>query len=611
MLKTVMSKLSLMLFVLAVFCVGAREALATPFTRSVPGTNLTLPAGYPEAGGVAFVLVGVNGNIYYQFSNPSGAFVGYQSNGNPPRFRGNPFTINDPIPLNCGFSECSTYFGGGLATAYIRFTAYDGDTQVGGFDQNEITLRLNGFTVGNWSDITTDRTDIAGTTSYGLVQGFGNNTLNTGWFTTTNSALLSNILSTGQTTTQVFDNSPNDNYWNFRYGQNLSNQEIVTVAPGYTLEKSASPTSFTEVGDTITYTYLITNIGSVRISELAVEDDKTATPECNTTVIEKTQSGGNAKTATCWVDYLITQEDFDNGQVTNVASATGRPEVGNLGTLSDTVTVTGPAASPDLSVVKSSTNAAFGNAGTSVPYSFLITNSGDVTLRNFTVSDSLIPQLSCNVPDLAPDAEFTCTGTYTVLQSDVDNYIANSGNLLSNTVTVSADTPRDGRLTRTDTLDLPGPAADVSLDLTKTALTADFDTVGDVLSYDLIVRNTGNVTFPAGQLAVTDLTASTVSCPPVAVPPNNTVTCTASYSVTQGDINAGQYDNTATAAITIGTASDSDSDSASVPAVRTLGLTLDKQLDANSPSNFSAVGTQLEYDYILTNTGNVDLLAPK
>ena len=160
----------------------ASRSDATPFTMSVPGTSLNLPAEYPQAGGVAFVLVGVNGNVYYQFSDPTGAFIGFQSNGKPKEFRGNPFTINDPIQLDCGFSDCATYFGGALANVYIRFSAYDGDTQVNGFDEDDITLRLNGFTVGNWSDVTTDITNTDGTTSFGQVQGFGNNTFNTGWF---------------------------------------------------------------------------------------------------------------------------------------------------------------------------------------------------------------------------------------------------------------------------------------------------------------------------------------------------------------------------------------------------------------------------------------------
>ena len=118
---------------------------ATPFTMTVPGTTLSLPAGYPEAGGVAFVLVGVNGNVYYQFSNPTGAFVGFQNSGTPVAFRGNPFTINNPLTLDCGYSSCSTYFGGALSNVYIRFTADDGDTQVGGLAELDgSTLHLRG-----------------------------------------------------------------------------------------------------------------------------------------------------------------------------------------------------------------------------------------------------------------------------------------------------------------------------------------------------------------------------------------------------------------------------------------------------------------------------------
>ncbi|WP_143526302.1 hypothetical protein [Roseivivax lentus] len=84
---------------------AATLAGATPFTSTVPGTSIVLPDGYPEAGGVAIVLQGVNGNLYYQFSDPDGAFVGFQNNGQPAAFRGNPFTINDPIALDCGFSS--------------------------------------------------------------------------------------------------------------------------------------------------------------------------------------------------------------------------------------------------------------------------------------------------------------------------------------------------------------------------------------------------------------------------------------------------------------------------------------------------------------------------
>ena len=47
---------------------------ANPFGPIFP-TGAVLPTAYPEAGGVALILYGAYGNIYYQFSDPSGAFV--------------------------------------------------------------------------------------------------------------------------------------------------------------------------------------------------------------------------------------------------------------------------------------------------------------------------------------------------------------------------------------------------------------------------------------------------------------------------------------------------------------------------------------------------------
>ena len=63
----------------------AQPAAATPFTMVSPD-GTALPSAYPEAGGVALILYGANGNIYYQFSDPAGAFVGFQNSGQPVGF---------------------------------------------------------------------------------------------------------------------------------------------------------------------------------------------------------------------------------------------------------------------------------------------------------------------------------------------------------------------------------------------------------------------------------------------------------------------------------------------------------------------------------------------
>ena len=291
------------------------KAEATPFTTTVPGLGIQLPSAYPEAGGIAIVMIGVNGQIYYQFSDPDGAFRGFNSNGQPTQFRGNPFTVNDPIPLDCGITSCTDYFGGAIAEVHIRFSAFDGDTQPNGFDENDISLILNGVNVGSWSGLTTERTNNAGTVSQGFTTGFGNNTFNTGWFNSTDPALLQSLLTTGQTSTQVLDDDPNDNFWDFRRGNSLTNEALRTVAPGYEFEKTTTATDFSTVGETITYTYRVTNIGSVNINNLTIFDDQVdaqgGVVTCDTSTINETTNGGSAEVATCTATYTVTQEDID------------------------------------------------------------------------------------------------------------------------------------------------------------------------------------------------------------------------------------------------------------------------------------------------------------
>ncbi|WP_172976594.1 DUF11 domain-containing protein [Roseivivax sp. THAF40] len=588
------------------FAFAGTLAGATPFTSTVPGTSIVLPDDYPDAGGVAIVLQGVNGNLYYQFSDPDGAFVGFQNNGQPAAFRGNPFTINDPISLDCGFSSCTDYFGGGLSQIYIRFSAFDGDTQPGGFDQNDISLIINGFNVGSWSGLTTEITNNDGTQSFGFTTGFGNNTFNTGWFSSGNPALLNNILATGQTVTQVFDDDPNDNYWDFRRGPSLGNQDIVTVAPGYTLEKTADASSFTAPGEVVTFEYEIANIGSVPIRQLSVEDDQIGTVTCADTVILDRPSGSPAPdTSTCTATYTTTQADVDRGFVTNIAIAEGVPDFGTLGQLSDQVTLTGPTANPVLFFDKSTSATSFGGAGDTIDYDFLVRNDGNVTLSEVEIDDPLLPGLVCTVPDLAPGDDFTCSGSYTVTQADVNSVAADSAYTIDNTATATATAPDGTDLSETDSESVPGDTPTLDLTLEKTAITADYNAVGDVIQYEFLVSNTGNVTLP--EPAITDTLTGGAVCPAGSIEPGNSVTCTATYAVTQDDLDRGEVPNTASLSATVGALSASDSDDALVPAVRTTGLTLDKRLNAGSATRFDTVGDVLTYDYILTNTGNVTL----
>src|SRR5205085_12226976 len=81
--------------------------------------------------------------------------------------------------------------------------------------------------------------------------------------------------------------------------------------------------------------------------------------------------------------------------------------------------------------------------------------------------------------------------------------------------------------------------------LEKTATTRNYSAVGDVISYSYKVTNTGNVTF-AGPVKVDDDKA-TVTCPAGGLAPAAFMTCTASYTITQADLDGGLVKNTAKA----------------------------------------------------------------
>src|SRR6185436_10594056 len=86
------------------------------------------------------------------------------------------------------------------------------------------------------------------------------------------------------------------------------------------------------------------------------------------------------------------------------------------------------APAPALTVAKSATPTTFNAAGEQISYSFLVTNTGNVTLAPVSVAETAFtgtgpaPTVVCptGAASLAPAATVTCTATYTATQADVD-----------------------------------------------------------------------------------------------------------------------------------------------------------------------------------------------
>ena len=198
---------------------------------------------------------------------------------------------------------------------------------------------------------------------------------------------------------------------------------------------------------------------------------------------------------------------------------------------------------------------------------------------------------------LAPGESITCTASYTITQANLD------AGSVDNTAT---GTRRDGAA-RTPTGDGHGGAAP-ALSLDKSAPPATYDHVGQVIAYSYLVTNTGNVTLAARSRSRDDK-ASDESCPATAsLAPGASITCTASYTITQADLDAGSVTNVASA--TNGTVT-STTDTATVTAVQSPALSLAKDgtLDMTvvAPSGRVDVGDKVNYTLTATNTGNVTL----
>ena len=108
---------------------------------------------------------------------------------------------------------------------------------------------------------------------------------------------------------------------------------------------------------------------------------------------------------TCTATYTTTQADVDRGSITNTGTAHGTPPTGPEVTRDSTATV--PAAvSPALTILKSATPLTFTATGTPIAYSYVVTNTGNVTLNPVTVTDPLpgLSAVSCTATSLAPAA---------------------------------------------------------------------------------------------------------------------------------------------------------------------------------------------------------------
>jgi hypothetical protein len=341
------------------------------------------------------------------------------------------------------------------------------------------------------------------------------------------------------------------------------NDGAACVNPTMSIDKAATPITYLAAGDVVDYSYVVTNTGTVNITNLALTDVTDGTGTLGAFTCDPIALGGTlapGASTTCTASYTITGDDVTAKSVTNTAYASGDDPDGNpVESPRDSETV----ALPQLTVVKTVTTAD-GTcgvddvdtltvvAGATVNYCYEVTNPGEVPIYDVLlvddngtvdpVDDVIVPlsPLSDEEPTDGNEDDLAAAATA------FGEYPATAPITVTNFANATSVDSEGNPLAGSDDATVIAEAQDPSLAIVKTATPTTYSAVGDVISYSYEVTNDGNLTL-YDPFTVADDKAIDESCPatPVSLDPGDSITCTASYTITQADIDAGSVTNVA------------------------------------------------------------------
>jgi uncharacterized repeat protein (TIGR01451 family) len=252
--------------------------------------------------------------------------------------------------------------------------------------------------------------------------------------------------------------------------------------PAISLVKTGSTTE-AELGELVTYTYLITNTGDVRLDFVTLDDEIDVSGLFADLLNLLLPSAGLSlepgESVEFESSYLVTGDDFP-GPIDNVAETTGTAPDGTVVRDDDdwSVTVIGDPAIelikeanivPDASGIKNVTVDPANAGATTIEYTYTVTNVGNVPLSNLTLTDYVLSEIPDNpigdysydealaafdgtlitvdlpVDSLAPGATTVGVATFSVRDIDVANALINNVAEVNGTdaagTTVSDDDP--------------------------------------------------------------------------------------------------------------------------------------------------------------------------
>jgi uncharacterized repeat protein (TIGR01451 family) len=242
-------------------------------------------------------------------------------------------------------------------------------------------------------------------------------------------------------------NAPGTYYWVASYSGDPDNagssttcgdlsESPLVLKPHISVSKSPDAQTIL-VGQTANFTITVTNDGNATLTNVVVTD--ALAPGCARTSADIAGLASMAPGAT--ITYTCSLANV-TASFTNIAVATGRPPVGPDVSAQDTaaVTVVAPATHPAISIVKNPKSQTVTSGGTAT-FTITVTNTGDVSLTNVTVSDPLSPNCNRTIGTLAPGASSSYTCTRANVTSNFTNVAVASGTAGGTTVTAQDTAP--------------------------------------------------------------------------------------------------------------------------------------------------------------------------
>lgn len=380
-----------------------------------------------------------------------------------------------------------------------------------------------------------------------------------------------------------------------------------------TLTKTVAPLTYDQVGQTITYTYVIKNSGTLDIgpAQFTVTDTGFAAPiNCGN---PDTTLAPNA-TVTCSSPYTITQADLTVETISSNATASGG-EVGPSQPASAVVTKSGLVQNPANLTVGSTVQhkVVTGEWLWQIARCYGADPAKTIQANTQLANPAQIsPGITVSVPNVGTAGKIygpPCVGTHTVQSGDTWNSIAlkyNADPLVLQKVNLNSMPV--GTVIKVPLNSAGGNViVSKSLTLTTTANPLTYNQVGQVINFTYTIKNSGTTTVGPAQFTVSNslIGAALISCgnADATLAPNATVTCTSTYTISQADMSVNSITSTTTASG--GGAVPSPSVSTTINkevTVTTLSL-----VAAASPLTFNQAGQVITYTYVIKNNGTTTL----